>query len=105
MYKVPPRYEIALNDRAMNILAVGILCHIAMNTWLFTNPEIFPSEVKTLTSQGDIYFYFSAANFKDRIFSANGLPYFILLCASFTSFFILAPVFQRIAYACCFKNS
>ena len=105
MYKVPPRYEIALNDRAMNILAIGILCHIAMNTWIFTNPEIFPSEVKTIERQGDIYYYFSSANFSDRIFSANGLPYFILLCASFTSFFVLAPVFKRVAFVCCFKNS
>ena len=48
MYKVPPRYEITLNERAMNILAVGILCHIAMNTWIFTNPEIFPDEIKTI---------------------------------------------------------
>ena len=47
---MPPRYEIALNDRAMNILAVGILMHIAMNVWIFTNPEIFPSEVKTVES-------------------------------------------------------
>ena len=93
MYKVPPRYEIQLNDRAMNLLAIGILFHIAMNIWIFTNPEIFPSEVKTLESQGDIYYYYTTENFKNRIFSANGLPYFILLCSAFASFFLFAPLF------------
>jgi hypothetical protein len=52
MYKVPPRYEIALNDRALNILAVGVMCHAAMNIWYFTNPEIFPSQIYTFTEKG-----------------------------------------------------
>jgi cytochrome b subunit of formate dehydrogenase len=40
--KVPPRFEIGLNNRAMNILGLGIMVHIAMNIWVFSNPEIFP---------------------------------------------------------------
>ena len=59
MYKVPPRYEIALNDRALNILAIGVMCHAAMNIWFFTNPEIFPSEIKSSFDKGKTYYYFT----------------------------------------------
>jgi hypothetical protein len=59
MYKVPPRYEIALNDRALNILAIGVMCHAAMNIWIFTNPEIFPSEIETYTNKGKTYYYYT----------------------------------------------
>ena len=105
IYKVPPRYEISLNNRAVNILGFGLLCHAAMNIWVFTNPEIFPSEVLSYTVRDTTYYYFKAANFKDRIFSVNGFPYFILLCAGFGAFYLFAPLLQMIAARLCFKDN
>lgn len=93
MYKVPPRYEIALNSRAMDILAFGVLCHAAANIWLFTNPEIFPNKIYSVT---DIWlktsYYFTTDSFMDRVFSSNGLPYLFVLGGGIVCFFIIAPI-------------
>jgi hypothetical protein len=93
MYKVPPRYEIALSNRALNILGLGAMVHAAMNVWIFSNPEIFPSEIKSYTEKITTYYYFDPmTTYKDRVFSANGFPFFLLLCAAAFAFLFCAPL-------------
>ena len=90
--KVPPRYENTLNNVAMNLLGIGVLIHIGFCSWIFSNPEIFPTEIKSLTSNNITYYYYDPLDtIEDRIFSTNGLPFFILLCAGFAALFIFSP--------------
>ena len=104
MYKAPPRYEIALNDRVMNILGIGVMLHIAMNVWVYSNPQIFPTKIKSFMYDGIYVYYYESLSFGERIFSQNGFPFFVLLCASLAAFFCFAPALQMLVMACCFKD-
>jgi len=80
--------------------------HVAMNIWIFSNPSIFPTELlETTPENGIVYYYFPTYSFTERVFSVNGMPFFILLCAAFVALFMCSPVLTSLAYACFFSAS
>mmetsp|Transcript_32060 Transcript_32060/g.23694 ORF Transcript_32060/g.23694 Transcript_32060/m.23694 type:complete len:162 (+) Transcript_32060:40-525(+) len=104
--KVPPRYENRLNTVALNLLGIGVMLHVCMNIWVFSNQLIFPNEVfSTEPENGVTYYYVEDYSFWERVFSINGLPFFILLCTCFFSLFLCSPVLQSLAFACFFSAS
>lgn len=102
--KVPPRFDISLNDRANNILGSAILAHIGASMWVFTTPAIFPSRILVyVASTGAKYYYAESLSIAERFISPSVSSFLLLFAITVFIFFIVEPVALEIAKACCFK--
>ena len=45
MCKMPPLYDIELNERAITLFTFSVAMHIVVAIWVFSTPAIFPSRV------------------------------------------------------------
>lgn len=102
--RVPPRFDISLNDRANNILGFAILVHIVCTVWIFTTPAIFPDKVLVHeASTGARYFYTEPLGITVRFLNPTVSSYLLLFAVTLCVFFLVEPVALEIAKACCFK--
>ena len=46
-YKTPPQYDDMLAERALNIVKLGLIVHIIMNIYIFSNSDILTVQFKT----------------------------------------------------------
>jgi len=103
--KIPPKYETSLNDRANNIIAFSLMLHIFCSMWIFTTPEIFPSEVKVYDHISKVkYYYVSPMGFIDRILDPRVSSFVVLFFACLVFFFVIEPLSISLVKACCFKK-
>ena len=45
MCKVPPLFDVSLNERALYLLTFAVSLHLVVAIWVFTTPAIFPMRV------------------------------------------------------------
>ena len=45
-YKTPPQYDDVLAERALNIVKLGLIVHIIMNIYIFSNSDILTVQFK-----------------------------------------------------------
>lgn len=102
--KVPPRFDISLNDRANNILGLAILSHIGASMWIFTTPAIFPSRILVYVAlTGAKYYYAAPLSIAERFLNPSVSSFLLLFAITVFIFFVVEPVALEIAKACCFK--
>jgi len=102
--RVPPRFDISLNDRANNILGFAILLRIISSIWIFTTPAIFPSRVLVYEAlKGAKYYYVEQQSIMDRFLNPSVSSFLLLFAVTLCIFFLVEPVALEIAKACCFK--
>lgn len=46
-YKIPPQYDHVLADRAIIIIKLGLIVHIIMSIYIFSNSDILTEKFKT----------------------------------------------------------
>ncbi|CDW73565.1 trna methyltransferase [Stylonychia lemnae] len=81
-YRIPPKYEITLLQRALNLLLFSLFFHMAFTLWVFSEPLIFPKNVIELQIKAISYYYVKEMTFYDRVFTQNGFQYFVMICSA-----------------------
>mmetsp|Transcript_10713 Transcript_10713/g.17985 ORF Transcript_10713/g.17985 Transcript_10713/m.17985 type:complete len:229 (+) Transcript_10713:1679-2365(+) len=103
--KMPHRFGVELNERAVNLLGIGLMLKILASMWILTTPEIFPSEILTSTASNGIkYYYMKLLPTSERFVNSSLSYHTLLLIIMFGVFFIIEPIALEIAKACCFKK-
>ena len=103
--KLPPKYDISLNDRANNILGFSILMHIFASIWIFSTLELFPNSISVYDSVTRVkYYYVKPMSFVNRILDPRVSSYLVLFIGTLCTFYMVEPLAIETAKACCFRK-
>ena len=94
-YKIPPKFNLSIHNRAMQIMPYALYLHILMSLWFYTTPELYPVViVGTSNSYSQVKVY-------DRIFSDNGFVYLLILIIVVVYFLFQETILTLVCRRCC----
>jgi len=84
-YKKPPYFDSNVNERALQILPIALMFHLAFSLWCYGAPDIFTSDSTATESQiastvADYLDFGQGNKYYQRATSETGLPFLVFLC-------------------------
>ena len=94
-YKIPPKFNLSIHNRSMQIVPYALILHVLMSLWFYTTPELYPVIVVGSDSKD------SQVRVYDRLFSDNGFVFLLLLVGIVVYFLFQETILTLVCKRCC----